>query len=347
MKSKSDELIILLSEFFTEYLPTTKGLSENTITAYKYAFKLLFGYLDVEKNIAPTEVSFETLSNGVIDEFLVHLEQERQCTAKTRNVRRSAIIAFAKYAAKRSFSKSLPFYTEAITSTKKKEPKNNIIKYFTREEIQLLLKLPDTSKAIGQRDVTMLAALYATGARVQELCDITLKDIVLATASFPTKVGLTGKGNKSRIVAIPASCTAIIIEYLRSRNLSVNNKTTYTRHLFSSQTNEHMSIACVEEVVRKYVVAAKELYPELFRQNDYTPHSFRHSIAVHMLEAGESLVAIKAFLGHASISSTVIYAKITPELANKYLDERGKPLENAVMQSIPQSLPEAMPFLYR
>jgi len=66
-----------------------------------------------------------------------------------------------------------------------------------------------------------------------------------------------------------------------------------------------------------------------------------------MLEAGESLVTIKAFLGHASIFSTVVYAKITPELANKYLDERGKPLVNTTMQSIPQSLPEAMPFLYR
>jgi site-specific recombinase XerD len=108
-----------------------------------------------------------------------------------------------------------------------------------------------------------------------------------------------------------------------------------------------MSISCVEEVVRKYVVRAKELYPKLFRQNDYTPHSFRHSIAVHMLEAGESLIAIKAFLGHASISSTVVYAKLTPELANKYLDELGKPLENTMMQSIPQSLPNAMPFLYR
>ncbi|MFD0960973.1 tyrosine-type recombinase/integrase, partial [Paenibacillus chungangensis] len=195
MKSKPDELTRLLSEFFTEYLPITKGLSVNTITAYQYAFQLL-----------------------------VHLEQERQCTAKTRNVRRSAIIAFAKYAAKKSFSSSLPFYSEAISSTKKKEPKNNIIKYFLKEEIQLLLKLPDTSKAIGQRDVTMLAVLYATGARAQELCDITLNDITLATPSFPTKVRSTGKGNKSRVVTIPASCTSIITEYLRIRKYDLNNK---------------------------------------------------------------------------------------------------------------------------
>ena len=66
-----------------------------------------------------------------------------------------------------------------------------------------------------------------------------------------------------------------------------------------------------------------------------------------MLEAGESLIAIKAFLGHASIISTTVYAKVTPELANKYLDERGKPLENTALQSVPQSLPEALPFLYQ
>jgi site-specific recombinase XerD len=108
-----------------------------------------------------------------------------------------------------------------------------------------------------------------------------------------------------------------------------------------------MSIACVEDVVAKYVALAKERYPDYFKQSKYTPHSFRHSIAVHMLEAGESLVAIKAFLGHASIVSTTVYAKVTPELANKYLDERGKPLEEATTQSVPQSLPEALPFLYR
>lgn len=347
MKSKSAKLIMLLSEFFNEYLPVTKGLSKNTITAYKYAFQLLFCFLNDVKGIRPDKVSFDTFSNGVIDEFLVYLEKERQCSAKTRNVRRSAIIAFAQYAAKKSFSASLSFYTEATTSTKKKEPKSNIIKYFTKEEIQLLLKLPDTSKAIGQRDVTMLSVLYATGARAQELCDITLKDITLATASFPTKMRLTGKGNKTRIVTIPTSCTNIINGYLRAKNYDVTNRSTYDRHLFSSQINEHMSISCVEEVVRKYVAEAKKLYPELFRQNKYTPHSFRHSIAVHMLETGESLIAIKAFLGHASIVSTAIYAKVTPELANKYLDERGKPLENTIVQSVPQSLPEALPFLYR
>ncbi|WP_153014780.1 tyrosine-type recombinase/integrase, partial [Syntrophomonas wolfei] len=91
----------------------------------------------------------------------------------------------------------------------------------------MLLKLPDTSKAIGQRDVAMMAALYATGSRAQELCDITLKDITLATPSFPSKVRLTGKGNKSQIITIPIHCTAIITYYFRVKKYDLNNKSTF------------------------------------------------------------------------------------------------------------------------
>lgn len=89
-----------------------------------------------------------------------------------------------------------------------------------------------------------------------------------------------------------------------------------------------------------------DAYTTIHLGSSYTPNSFRRSIAVHILEAGESLVAIKAFLGHSTIVATTVYAKVTPELANKYLDERGKPLENIDVQSVPQSIPEAMPFLY-
>ena len=341
MSSKS--VIPLLEEFFAKYLPDVRGVSTNTITAYQYAFQLLFGFLGDEKGIMPNKVTFETLSGGVIEEFLAYLETERGCSVQTRNLRRAAIVTFAKYAAKKSFTASLPFYTAIIGMPKKKASKDAGIKYFTKEEIGLLLKQPDATKSIGQRDVTLLSILYSTGARAQELCDITLKDITL---SLPTKIRLTGKGGKSRVVTIPDNCTTILNGYLLSRKLNVKDVSMQKRHLFSSQTNEHMTISCIKDIVRKYVRMAKESNPDLFKQSNYTPHSCRHSIAVHMLEAGDSLVTIKAFLGHASISSTAIYAKVTPELANKYLDERGKPLENIEVQNIPQPLPQALPFLY-
>ncbi|MDR2568924.1 MAG: site-specific integrase, partial [Oscillospiraceae bacterium] len=310
MSKKSAKVSPLLEEFFTEYLPHVKGVQENTIISYQYAFQLLFRYLEEKKGLTnPEKVTFNDLGDKTIEEFLFYLEQERGCSVRTRNLRRAAIVTFAKFASKRAFSISLPFYNEAVNLPKKRVPKNSGFKHFTKEEIAIMLKLPKASRIIGQRDITILSLLYATGSRAQELCDITLGAI---TFGSPTKIRLTGKGPKTRMVTIPDTCTAILKEYLQSRNFDVNSPETRHRHLFSSQTNEHMSISCVEEIVKKYVKEAKKLHPELFKEDNYTPHSFRHSIAVHMLEAGESLVAIKAFLGHSSIESTAIYAQVTP-----------------------------------
>ena len=104
-----------------------------------------------------------------------------------------------------------------------------------------------------------------------------------------------------------------------------------------------MSISCVEEIVKKYVVKAKTAYPQLFKRKSYSPHNLRHSIAVHMLECGESLVVIKAFLGHSSIETTAIYAEVTPELANKYLKERGQPLDSVEVND--KRMNNHLPFL--
>lgn len=344
MSKKANEMRTLLESFFSDYLPNVKGLSPNSITAYQYAFRLLFTFLLEKKGISPEKVTFETLSVAILEEFFLYLEQERGCSVKTRNLRRASILCFSNYACKRSFVESMSFSSGIAQIPKKKEPKKLGFKHFSKDEVTVMLKLPSISTQTGQRDVTLLSLLYASGARAQELCDVTLDDITL---SSPAKVRLIGKGSKTRVVTIPDSCTAILKEYLRTRGLDLSNQAMKQRHLFSSQTHEHMTIACVEGIVKKYVMQAKAQNPNLFREESYTPHTFRHSIAVHMLEAGDSLVAIKAFLGHSTIATTCIYATVTPELANKYLDERGKPLEDKALRPVTQPLPQALPFLYR
>ena len=341
---KKGSILPLLESFFTTYLPSSKGASNNTLEVYQYAFKLLFAYFSEEKGIQPDKVTFELLGRGAVEGFLSYLEERRHCTVKTRNLRRAALMSFAKYAANRDFSLSMPFYTAMIKTPKKKEPKKSSIKYFTKEETSIILSAPDTSTLTGQRDITLLSVLYATGARAQELCDIKVKDI---TFSVPAKVKLTGKGNKSRVVTIPNNCTTLLRGYMKSRGLCLNDPDFQNRHLFSSRTNEHMSISCVEGIVKKYLAKCRVEHPDKFLETGYSPHSFRHSIAVHMLEAGDSLVTIKAFLGHASIVTTTIYARVTPELANKYLDERGTPIAERSMETSPRPLAQALPFLYK
>jgi site-specific recombinase XerD len=341
MKSKPIVLLRALSEFFDSYLPETKGLSRNTVKSYQYAFQLLYEFLFDVKGIPPEKAAFEDLSEDTVIEFLSWLETSRGCSVSTRNQRLAAICSFAKFAMRKSFDGAIAFGSEVLDIPKKKKPKDNDIKYFTLEELSIMLSLPDTSTKIGCRDAVLMSTLYASGARAQEICDLTVNDIFFGTA---TKVQLVGKGSKGRTVVVPENCAKLLKSYIDYK-IGPIIEDTRARHVFSSQTNEKMSISCVEEIVKKYVRKAKQDYPSLFCRKNYTPHSFRHSIAVHMLEAGESIAVIRAFLGHSSISSTLVYASVTPELANKYLRERGKPLETVTLASKQDSIIAALPFL--
>jgi site-specific recombinase XerD len=292
------------------------------------------------KGVPPEKVTFSNLTNGVVLEYLAWIEAVRGCSAITRNHRRTAIVSFAKYAVKKAFKEALAFYSEIADIPRKKTPKGKDTKYFTKEEIACLLNLPDTTKRIGRRDVVLLSVLYASGARVQELCDLTLNDI---NFGITTTLRFVGKGNKARRVVIPQNCALLLKKYLNSRQLDVSDINLRKKYVFSSQLHEKMTISCIEEIVKKYVAKAKTIYPTLFKRKSYSPHCFRHSIAVHMLECGESLVVIKAFLGHASIETTTIYAEVTPELANKYLRERGKALESVKFEEVKSKV--LLPFL--
>jgi site-specific recombinase XerD len=172
--------------------------------------------------------------------------------------------------------------------------------YFTREEMEIVMCSPSAATSIGRRDRGLLCLLYSSGARAQEICDLKVRDIRFAAK---TKVKLVGKGNKGCEVTIPSDCASVVQSYLERSGKAKSMES----HVFSTQVREHMTISCVEEIVKKYVSMVKLANPCLFREKVSTPHSFRHSIAVHMLEAGIPLVVIKNFIGHASLESTLIY----------------------------------------
>jgi integrase len=129
--------------------------------------------------LQPDAVTFDVLSSDTVEGFLAYLEQVRGCGVKTRNLRRATILSFTKYASKKAFTSSPTFYTAMTDIPKKREPKKIRFKHFTQDEIAILLKIPDSAKTIGRRDIILLSLLYATGARAQELCDITLGDIIV------------------------------------------------------------------------------------------------------------------------------------------------------------------------
>ncbi|MCL2670448.1 MAG: tyrosine-type recombinase/integrase [Clostridiales bacterium] len=324
MKSKALNFMELLEAFFTEYMPFSAGLSENTIRSYKYAFRLLIEFLFSKKNLSANEISFARLDFDVINGFLLWIEEERNCSVTTRNLRLAALSSFASYAQNRNIDAATVF----MNAVKKVSVKPCAAKprtLFSLEEVTVLLKLPNCGTAIGYRDNTLLNLMYASGARAQEICDLTVRCIQFQVDV--TKLTITGKGGKTRRINIARPCGALLRQYLTRRGIL----NAYDRHIFSSQTHEHMTVSCVEEIFKKYIKLAKEQNPLLFREPRYSPHSMRHTTATHMLEAGIPLMAIKNFLGHASVTTTERYAELSQSTVNRHIkewNERWFPMDN-------------------
>ena len=165
------------------------------------------------------------------------------------------------------------------------------------------------------RNKMLLNLMYASGARAQETCDLVVRNVQFQDDN--AKLTITGKGGKTRRIIIARPCAQLLKEYL----IRFGIVTDLNRHIFSSQTNEHMSISCIEEIFRKYLGLAKKQYPTLFREYSYSPHTMRHSTATHMLEAGVPIMVIKNFLGHSSITTTERYAELSQGSINRHIIE--------------------------
>lgn len=313
MKNSQSTFLNLLNSYFIQYLPISFGASPNTIKSYKYTFILLFRFFE-EKGKSPDKIGFKDLSMNTILDFLSWLEISRNCSRSTRNQRLAALLSFSKYAQNRNFEAASMFRSEILKIPVKKSVKSHKA-YFSIEEVGILLNLPDLRQHFGFRDQVILCVLYASGARAQELCDLKVKNVI--SSKEKTVLVITGKGEKTRRILIPDTCSKLLLEFIKRRK--IENKP--EAHIFSSLTHEHMTISCVNEIVKKYVKLGKEKFPSLFMENGYSPHSWRHSVAVHMIEAGISLVVIKNFLGHSSITTTQIYAELSQASVDKKIKE--------------------------
>ena len=314
MSRRKNDFMTLLEDYFETYLPYSRGLSQNTIKSYKQSFLLLLRFmLDVKKTNAE-DIKFSALTYDILLEFFGWIETDRQCKASTRNQRLSALSAFSEYAQNRDFDAAFVFRS-AIIKIPVKKRKNKPRSVFSREEIKILLDLPDETYETGLRDKVLLSFMYATGARAQETCDFTVADLRINNRT--ASVTLVGKGSKTRQVGISLSLAKIVQNYIKHRHIDRYPD----RHVFSSQTHEQMTVSCIEEIYKKYVTIAKEKYPDMFLDDNYSPHSMRHSTACHLLEAGVDIVTIKNILGHVSVQTTQIYAEMSQDSVDRKLKE--------------------------
>ena len=249
--------MLLLEQFFTEYMPLSSGLSQNTVRSYKHSFRLLFQYVYQTKKKEAGEIRFRDLDFETVDGFLKWIETERGCSVSTRNLRLSALSSFAAYAQNRNFEAATVFANAVRRIPAKKQSVQPRIAFYL-DEVSALLRLPDPEKRLGLRDQVLLNLMYASGARAQEICDLKVRDFFVEKNLY--KLTVTGKGNKARRIVLAKPSGILLKRYLEE----TGHAGQLEAYIFSSQTHPQMTISCIEEIYKKYIAIARAEHPGMF-----------------------------------------------------------------------------------
>lgn len=324
------------SKFFQSYLPGSRNVSGNTILSYRDTFKILLTFMRDCKSTDPDKVSFKDLDRTTIEEFLAYLEDDLHCSASTRNQRLAALKSFFRFV--QVERPDLLAECQAILTIKNKKSPKPVIDYLTGEETELLFQQPDTTTQKGRRDLALLALMYDSAARVQEICDLKVSCISLKA---PAVIRLCGKGRKTRTVPLDAPCVEIVRKYMEENHLNRSEMT--NTPLFFNSRREKLSRSGVGYILTKYVEQANENGGHISEK--ITPHCLRHSKAMHMVEAGINLIYIRDFLGHESIETTQVYAKANPEARRKAIEKMESRTASASMPDWNEN-PDIMSFLH-
>lgn len=303
---KTTDFALLVNKFLTEYLASIRNVSSNTTLSYRDSIVLRIMFLSEKHAIKPERLEIKHLSQEMIKEFLEWLEQERKCSISTRNQRLAAIHSFFRYVA--GIHPGYLFQTQQILAIPAKKTPQKVVKYLETPQVKELLVEPDDTTRKGRRDQALLCLMYDSGCRVQELADTKVRDIRL---TIPPQITLTGKGQKTRTVPIMTETADIIKNYIRENGLDTLVK--QDTPLFFNYKGDKLSRQGITYILRKYTTG--------IGLENTTPHTLRHSKAMHLTEADINPVYIRDFLGHTDLKVTQIYSKTSVEMKRKALEK--------------------------
>ena len=272
-----------------------QNASARTVASYRDTFRLLLGYFEQVHKKRPTALAMTDLDAPAITAFLDHLEKERHNGARTRNARFAAIRSFMKYAASRDPA-SLPI-AQRVLAIPLKRFARPMMNSLSRDEMAAVLEAPDGSTWSGQRDRVLFALMYNTGARVSEAIALRRTDVSLDSSR---SVRLTGKGRKGRTVPLWKSTAEQLREWLA--RIGAGPET----YLFPSRSGAQLSRSGVEKRLEEAVEVASSHCPSL-RGKKVSPHTLRHTTAMHLLQSGVDITVIALWLGHESTGTTHQY----------------------------------------
>jgi len=321
-----------IKRFLSHYLPVQKGLSANTILAYRDAIKLLLCYTADMLNKSVEELCVEDMGESVVLDFLDHVEHTRGCSARTRNARLAAIRALFGFIAREE--PSLVLHCQSIRTIPLKRTEHKTVDYLEENEMQALLNAVELSSRTGVRDKALLLLLYNTGARVSEIVQLNLTDLRL---DGTPQVTLLGKGNKYRGCPLWPETVEALHDYLKYRT----PKDPAGPQLFLNANGSPITRFGVRHIIGKYATAAKSQCPSIAAKA-VNPHTIRHTTAMHLLRAGNDVNMVSYWLGHADINTTHIYVEIDMEMKRQMLQKAGAP---AVKKPLPWQKPDILQWL--
>jgi site-specific recombinase XerD len=285
----------LVQDFFVRRLVAQRGASARTAEAYRDAFELLLGFAQQRTGKPPSALQMADLDAPLVLDFPDHLETVRGNSARTRNARLAAIHSFMRYAAVRDPA-SLPV-TARVLAIPARRFNRPVLGYLSREQVTAILAAPGQHTWTGRRDAALLATAYNTGARVSELTALQVRDVLL---DRQTAVHLHGKGRKQRVIPLWKTTAAQLRAWLGQTSAAPGAP------VFPNRAGAPMTRSGVRDRLDRAVTAAQQHCPSL-RGQHVTPHTLRHSTAMHLLQSGTDLAIIALWLGHESPATTHQY----------------------------------------
>ena len=315
MKTPDDALYPTIRDYLRVHLAKLRNLSEHTVRSYANALTEFVEYVSRQRRIPMRSVAFADFTKRSVCDFLDHLENERKRSVATRNLRLNAIRGFLSYAASCDVS-AVAIRNDVATVPFKKPRQSGIVQHMTTKAVSAIFTAVDMKSQRGFRDLCLLAMLYDTGARVQELLDIRLADVDLGKS--PT-VMLRGKGRKTRVVPMSVRMASLLREYV-SRAHCGNTRDSEDNLFFTVRNGcpTRMTEDNVRHLARHYGTMARKCCKEV--PKNVHPHLFRHSRAMHLYEHGMDLMLVSQWLGHAQFKTTLIYARADPEMKRKAIE---------------------------
>jgi site-specific recombinase XerD len=299
-----------IKRFLLEYLISVKNLSSNTQHSYRDTLCLLIPFLSHQVRKPVDQLEVEDVSAERIKLFLLDIEQTRHCSITTRNQRLAAIHSLAQFIGLHS-PEHIQWYGQ-IKAIPSKKAIRTCITYLEKTEMDALLFAAEGNLPQQHRDHALLLFLYNTGARADEAAHVTIADLTIATVPKRdySSVMIRGKGRKIRRCPLWAQTVGEIIPLIKERSS--------TEHVFINRCGQPITRFGIHTLVERYANIASLKTPSL-KGKRTSPHTIRHTTATHLLRAGVDINTIRAWLGHASINTTNIYAEIDLEMKAKAL----------------------------